>query len=98
MPTGRRLLVSLSNPPVRVEKQELQMPIRSQRSLNRPSVAPRNASRSRAQLSSEMTRLEFERERLDRDLAMLSSRLETTHRALRRIDSRLAVLQGELAI
>lgn len=74
------------------------MAIRTQRSLSRPKVAPRHGSRSRAQLSSEMTRLEFERERLARDLEMLSARLKTTEFSLKEIDQRLGALQGQLAL
>lgn len=71
---------------------------RTQRTMVRAPVAPRNASRSRAQLSSEMTRLEFERERLSRDFETLSARLEATERAMTKLDSRLANLQRDLAI
>ena len=74
------------------------MATRTQRSLARPPVAPRNGSRSRAQLSSEMTRLEFERERLERDLETLKSRLEASQRAMAKIDGRLTSLQRELAL
>lgn len=74
------------------------MAVRSQRASVRPPVAPRNASSSRAQLSSEMTRLEFERERMARDLEMLMARLVSTERALTRIDSRLTILHQKLAL
>lgn len=74
------------------------MRARSQRATNRPPAAPRGMSRTRAQLSSEMTRLEFERERLVRDLAMLLDRVESSERSLRRVDDRLTALQAELAL
>lgn len=74
------------------------MAARSQRVMARAPVAPRNVSRSRAQLSSEMTRLEFERERLSRDLDTLVSRLEATERAMTKLDGRLAHLQRALAL
>lgn len=69
---------------------------KSLRTSVRPPVAPCNASRTRAQLSAEMTRLEFDRERLMRDFSMLSERMLTTRAAFNRVSKRIASIQQEL--
>ncbi|MEM0986770.1 MAG: hypothetical protein AAGJ32_11020 [Pseudomonadota bacterium] len=71
---------------------------KSLRSLPKPVVAPRNGSRSRAQMASEMTRLEFERERLVRDADMMRAKLATTEQAISRVDARLVALQDMLLL
>lgn len=71
---------------------------RSMRALPRPPAAPRGVSRSRAQLSAEMTRIEFERERLARDAEMLEARLRAALHGLDRADRKILRLQDALSL
>ncbi len=62
----------------------------------RISVAPPRAGKTRAQISSEMTRLEFERERVTREIRTLKSRLAGLEANKSNIDGRLSKLQAAL--
>ncbi|MGF1544564.1 MAG: hypothetical protein ACFB00_08715 [Parvularculaceae bacterium] len=64
----------------------------------RVSVAPPRVGRTRAQRATEMTRLEFERERVSREIAVLERRLLGLKRDRSGLDDRLAKLQASLLL
>jgi hypothetical protein len=63
----------------------------------RPATQPRTRPRTRTEAAAQLVRLEYERDRLTRDLDMLAQRRTTSESALKRVDERLRLLREMLA-
>jgi len=66
--------------------------------VSKPNHITRRRPASRTAAATEMVRLEFERDRLMRDLNVLEERMKLSNRELGAINSRLSTLQGMLEI
>ncbi|MEN0087977.1 MAG: hypothetical protein AAF737_06025 [Pseudomonadota bacterium] len=64
----------------------------------RPNNITRQAPRSRTAAASEMVRLEFERDRLMRDKAVMTDRMVVTDLTLGRVNTRISALQDMMRI
>lgn len=62
----------------------------------RPFTAPRKKPRSRPEAAAELVRLEYERDRLERDLAMIVHRKEQVESRLAKLDQRAKALNQTL--
>ncbi|MFY8151178.1 MAG: hypothetical protein ACOVOI_03720 [Hyphomicrobiales bacterium] len=72
------------------------MPTRSFKRMERPSTISRVPPRSRTQAATELARLEFERERLLRELAVLEARRTVAESSLAKTEIRASQLHGLL--
>ncbi|MEO0496867.1 MAG: hypothetical protein AAF141_05785 [Pseudomonadota bacterium] len=64
----------------------------------RPNHVTRQIPRTRTAAASEMVRLEFERDRLMRDKAVMTDRMAVTDLTLGRVNTRIASLQEMMRI
>jgi hypothetical protein len=64
----------------------------------RPQNITRRTPTSRTAAATELVRLEFERSRLSRDIAVLGERLKISTHELKNINSRIETLQGLLDV
>lgn len=63
----------------------------------RPFRAPNKKPRSRHEAASELVRIEYERDRLERDLANLNHRRDQVERELTRVEHRAKCLKQALS-
>ncbi|MEO1748478.1 MAG: hypothetical protein AAFR27_07650 [Pseudomonadota bacterium] len=70
----------------------------AKKTMPRPNHVSRQTPRTRTAAASEMVRLEFERDRLNRDIEVLSERRKVSEGALSRINKRLKTLQSMLSL
>jgi hypothetical protein len=70
--------------------------MRTFKRMGRPSTISRVPPRSRTQAATELARLEFERERLLRELHILEARRELAETTLARTETRASQLHGLL--
>lgn len=66
-------------------------------SAPRPKVLGRRKPRTRPEAAAELVRVEYERDRLERDLAMLTQRRDTAQHQLAQLQHRAEALQDVLA-
>lgn len=64
----------------------------------RPNHVTRQVPRTRTAAASEMVRLEFERDRLMRDKAVMTDRMAVTDLTLGRVNARISALQDMMRI
>ena len=70
----------------------------AKKGIARPNHITRRTPTSRTAAATEMVRLEFERDRLSRDIAVLTERQKISNRELRNVNERLHTLQNLLDV